>query len=76
MPNQRPHVLQGSRSAGDRAVLNLQGQSAWWLQVLRGKAEGQSILSSGDGVTCPLVPQFLAVVQILAGWTQAAGFKW
>lgn len=80
MPNQRPcvswEVLQGSRGAGDRAVLTLQGQSAWWPQGLRGKAEGQSVLSLGGGVTCPFVPQFLAVVQILASWTQAAGFKW
>lgn len=43
---------------------------------LQGEAEGQSVLSSGDGVTCPSVPQFLAMGQILAGWSQAADFKW
>ena len=43
---------------------------------LRGGAERQSDISSRDGVTCPFVPQFLTVGQILAGWSQAADFKW
>lgn len=42
---------------------------------LRGEAEGQSLLSLGADVTCPLGCQFLALGRILAGWSQRADFK-